>query len=310
MRCLIIYFSQTGNTEKVAYAIQSGVKEAAGHCDIMKIKDVNPRRLYDYDLIGLGSPVYGTEPLNVRAFINRMRFVGGKHLFVFATHGTLPGLFFGSIVPNLVRRGLVVVGTHSCYGKCYLPLMPNPYPTDGHPDEIDLKEAADFGKKMVEHSMRITAGETELIPPLPQTKPPMPKPEDSSFFEMVEKFQSMMVFHEKKCAYPDCRLCMDNCPIDGIDLSVKPPVVAKPCLMCSFCWMICPTGAIDISPWAEAMGTISEEVVRATHWPILDEAEAAGRFRRLLPIEKIGYGTSIYQAIKKHPKWIIGKGLQ
>jgi flavodoxin len=87
MKCIVIYFSQTGNTEKVAKAIQAGVKQASGHCDITKIKDANPRRLYEYDLIGLGSPCFGREPFNVAAFINKMRFVGGKHVFAFTTHG-------------------------------------------------------------------------------------------------------------------------------------------------------------------------------------------------------------------------------
>jgi flavodoxin len=87
----VVYFSQTGNTEKVAYAIQAGIKQAAGHCDIVKIKDANPRRLYEYDLIGLGSAVFGVT--NVYEFIKNMRFVGGKHAFSFCTSGGDPEFF-------------------------------------------------------------------------------------------------------------------------------------------------------------------------------------------------------------------------
>ena len=93
MKCVIIYFSQTGNTEKIAKAIQSGVKQATGHCDIFKIKEANPRRLYEYDLIGIGSAVFGGQLGSVGVFLNELRFVGGKHAFLFALMALLRKLF-------------------------------------------------------------------------------------------------------------------------------------------------------------------------------------------------------------------------
>jgi hypothetical protein len=91
VKCIIIYFSQTGNTEKIAKAIQTGLKSITGHCDILTLKEANPKRLYDYDLIGLGSLVIIKEPPNVSAFINSLRFVGGRHAFSFCTHGAMQG---------------------------------------------------------------------------------------------------------------------------------------------------------------------------------------------------------------------------
>jgi hypothetical protein len=44
--------------------------------------------------------------------------------------------------------------------------------------------------------------------------------------------------------------------------------------------------------------------------PILAEAEAKGRFRRLLPVEKIGFEAPFYKVHHKHPQWVIGKGPQ
>jgi flavodoxin/NAD-dependent dihydropyrimidine dehydrogenase PreA subunit len=309
MKCIVIYFSQTGNTEKVAKAIQAGVKQTAGHCDIVKIKEANPRRLYEYDLIGLGTPVIDfVEPRNVRAFINDMRFVGGKHVFAFGTHGTHPEHFFPSMVPKLKRRGLTVIGMRSWYGSCYVSIEAKPYPTDGHPDEIDLKEAEDFGREMVERSWRIAAGETELIPPVPPKPPPLPEALGLDGFP--NSFKSMLKFHKEKCRYPKCRLCMDNCPMDGIDLSVKPPVMAKPCLGCAFCAKICPTGAIDGDAWAETMAPKVAKLMPVFKLPHLEEAEREGRFRRLVPVEDIGYDTPVYKVYNKHPQWVIGKGLQ
>ena len=42
MKAVVVYSSQTGNTEKIAYAIQRGVKQVAGPCDILKMKEANP----------------------------------------------------------------------------------------------------------------------------------------------------------------------------------------------------------------------------------------------------------------------------
>lgn len=308
MRCIVIYFSQTGNTEKIAKAIQVGVKQAGSNCDLIKIQDANPRRLYEYDLIGLGSPVIAFVPRNVSTFISDMRFVGGKHVFAFCTHGTHPELYFPHIVPKLKRRGLTVIGTRDWYGSVYLPSMPKPYPTDGHPDEIDLQEATDFGREMVENSRRIAAGESGLIPPTPPW-PEEVKKEDLDPAALEPSFSSIVKYHKEKCAYPKCRLCMDNCPVYGIDLSLKQPVIAKPCIGCEFCTRICPTGAIDSEAFNEILEQLTIKELPRFYIPPLIKAQAEGRFRPLVPFEKAGTSTPIFKA-HKHPQWIIGKGLQ
>jgi flavodoxin/Pyruvate/2-oxoacid:ferredoxin oxidoreductase delta subunit len=318
VKCIVIYFSQTGNTEKVAKAIQSGVKQAAGNCDIATIKDANPRRLYEYDLIGLGSPVF--EVVNVWDFIKNMRFVGGKHVFAFCTHGGSPGPFLSRIYQKLKDRGPIVIGTRDWYGDCYLLHHIEPYPTKGHPDEIDLQEAEEFGREMVVRSWKIAAGRTELIPPEPAV-PPMPQMQPVPDFratepwKLISSFPSRLKFHKEKCLYPGCRLCMDNCPMDGIDLSLDPPVIARPCEFCEFCARICPTGALDMNEWVEALIKVGVDMPVPTgeQNPLLSDlakAEAEGRFRRLLPVEELKpdtYGSMLH---KKHPQWIIGKGAQ
>ena len=177
MKSIVIYFSQTGNTEKVAHAIQAGVEQAAGHCDIAKLKDANPRRLYEYDLIGIGSPFF--EVVNVWNFMKNMRFVGGKHVFLFCTHGSSEkgGNFFYDSYKKLKPHGVTLIGTADWYGDCYLLHHTYPYPAKGHPDEVDLKEAEDFGREMVLRSRKIAAGETDLIPPEPVFQmPSLPPP--------------------------------------------------------------------------------------------------------------------------------------
>jgi len=58
MKSLIIYFSLTGNTKKVAHAIHNGISRGVERCDITTLKKVDISRLVEYDLIVIGSPVW------------------------------------------------------------------------------------------------------------------------------------------------------------------------------------------------------------------------------------------------------------
>jgi flavodoxin/ferredoxin len=307
VKCAVIYFSQTGNTEKIAKAIQAGIEQIAGNCDFLKLKEANPKKLFEYDLIGLGSPVMEIEPPNVTVFIKNMRFVGGKHIFSFCTHLDMGFCYFPSIIPKFKERGLIVIGWHDWYGTSYQYPSPTPYFTDGHPDEIDLKEAEQFGREMVWRSQKIYAGETNLIPEEPE-KISFPEKEDN-ILDPLEK-AAMPKFDRKKCTYPKCRLCMDNCPMDGIDLTMDPPIVAKPCMHypCRFCLAICPTGAIFADE--KAMQSLAEHLVKILKRAgpdILNKAEVKGTFRRLIPENKVRWDNPAFKAFHP-PRYIIGKG--
>jgi ferredoxin len=306
VRCLVIFFSQTSNTERIARAIRQGVEAAATHCDIVALRDANPRRLHEYDLLGVGSPVWGAEPPNVASFIRSMRFVGGKHAFAFCTHGGVGDPFFPSIIPKLKQRGLVVVGARDWHGDVSLYHHCTPYPTAGHPDEIDLQDARLFGRDMVERSRRVSSGEPGLEVPTPLPPRPMTETEANGY-ALVKSLSRRLRFHREKCTYPTCRLCMDNCPVDGIDLTMHPPIIAQPCVSCEFCARICPTGALDLSDWLEVMGPGGPEMMRNVILPALAKAEAEGKFRRLLPLERVGF-TLNYEVHTGHPQWVIGKG--
>jgi len=169
MKGIVIYYSQTGNTKKIAQAIHVGIKQVIQACDIASLKEISKRDLIEYNLIGIGAPTWRRRaPANVEAFIEGMSPSEGKHGFAFSTHGALPGDFMKYILPAMTRKGLTVIGFNDWYGSVFHPYLPKPYFTDGHPDEIDLKEAEDFGREMGDRSQRIFGGETQLIPKVPE----------------------------------------------------------------------------------------------------------------------------------------------
>ena len=62
MKALILYWSATGNTEKVATTIRSSLSKAGIDGKMVKIADGVDIDLYDYDLVFLGSPSYQFLP--------------------------------------------------------------------------------------------------------------------------------------------------------------------------------------------------------------------------------------------------------
>ena len=62
MKVLIIHFSQTGNTAKVAEYIRNGIIEEGGQCELKTLDQVDMGSLTSYDLVGLGCPVFYYQP--------------------------------------------------------------------------------------------------------------------------------------------------------------------------------------------------------------------------------------------------------
>jgi flavodoxin len=62
LKALIIYWSATGNTEKVATAVQQALVREGITTVVKKVADAASEELYEYDLVCLGSPSYSFQP--------------------------------------------------------------------------------------------------------------------------------------------------------------------------------------------------------------------------------------------------------
>jgi flavodoxin/ferredoxin len=293
MKSIIIYFSLTGNTKKIAQTIHRGVSPFMEQCHIVTLKHVDVPSLDNYDLIGIGSPVWGDVPQHVKHFINALPDLQGKYAFAFSTHGARGGRFFPVILKLLRKQGLKVIGIRDWYGSVCIPMHPKPYPTDGHPDAIDLKEARLFGEEMARLGLRIETDGPGVIPNLPK----MPLPPTTRLRRPRPKFD------RKKCIHPVCTLCMEHCPVKGIDLSMNPVLFGKNCQTCYFCEMICPEGAINVD--YDSFVKKSRRRGKSIYTKALEDAEAEGIFRRLTPIEDIHWDIPYYKVFNKHPRYII-----
>ncbi|MCP4610595.1 MAG: nitric oxide synthase [Planctomycetes bacterium] len=69
---LIIYFSDTGNTEKVALAVKDGFETGGMEVTIKRVDEAVEDDLFNYDLVCIGSPVrHSLPPPSMFKFIKR-----------------------------------------------------------------------------------------------------------------------------------------------------------------------------------------------------------------------------------------------
>jgi NAD(P)H dehydrogenase (quinone) len=57
-KALVIYYSRSGNTKKMAVAIGEGIKKEGVEVAVKDIKDTQPAELLQYDAVVIGSPTY------------------------------------------------------------------------------------------------------------------------------------------------------------------------------------------------------------------------------------------------------------
>ncbi len=88
MRIIVAYYSETGNTEKVAQAIHD--EAADGHdVRLCKISEITADDLRDYELVFLGAPCHGSDLAPpVRKFLKAAPKSPGFKLAGFFTHAT------------------------------------------------------------------------------------------------------------------------------------------------------------------------------------------------------------------------------
>jgi len=117
-KVLILYYSRSGNTAKMAQFVAAGVRDTGAEALIKDVKDASPDELLKVDGCILGAPVYyGTMAAEVKRFIDesvkhhgkRVGKVGGA----FASSGGLAGgneTTVLDIVKALLIHGMIVPG--------------------------------------------------------------------------------------------------------------------------------------------------------------------------------------------------------
>ncbi|SFQ50462.1 flavodoxin, short chain [Lachnospiraceae bacterium XBB1006] len=87
----VVYWSGTGNTESMAYAVCEGAKGAGAECDMCTAAQFTADKVAEYDAIAFGCPAMGAEVLEESEFepmfTSCLSALNGKKSALFGSFG-------------------------------------------------------------------------------------------------------------------------------------------------------------------------------------------------------------------------------
>lgn len=154
-KVLILYYSRTGNTKKMAELIAEGARTEKGvEVQVRSVEDVKVEELPHFDGIVVGSPTYyGAMAAEVKKFLDEsVKLHGkldGKVGGAFSSSGNIAGgneTTIMGILQALLIHGMVVQGMSE--GDHYGPVA------IGRPDERSKKLCREYGRRIVKLVLR------------------------------------------------------------------------------------------------------------------------------------------------------------
>lgn len=280
MKCLIVYFSQFGTTQKVSEAITIGLSKAGYEVETHNLKDGEPPNISGFDLLGIGTPVYYYRlPRIVSDYLADLPELNGLPVFTYLLHGTYPFETGSKIKKALLDKGATEAGSFQCYGSGnYLAykkqgFLFSPY----HPHQEELINAETFGYEIGSKTYR-----------------PIDEGDQPPFIYRMERFltspwfirnvYSRLFIRTNKCI--GCGLCKKECPTKNISNNKKGGLKwGRNCELCLTCEMVCPQEAI-ISPasWPFFLPFTKYNVIHASQDSKLDYVKVIhqkGKTRRI-----------------------------
>ena len=137
----VVYWSQTGNTEAMAEAIGSGIKEAGKEAEIVEVGNAAAAELKDADVFALGCPAMGDEVLEETEFEPFMEevegFISGKTVALFGSYGWGDGEWMREWVDRMSKAGARVMNDEGLICQEL-------------PDDSAIAECKTLGKQLAE----------------------------------------------------------------------------------------------------------------------------------------------------------------
>jgi len=161
---LIVYYSRTGNTEKMAVAVAEGAKKIEGvNVRLCNVDSVQMNDVKTAHAIILGSPVYNanTAP-KIQKFINRWPFkthpLKNKIGAAFVTAGGISAgeeIVLTNILKSMLIFGMIVVGGDDWKSAFGASAIVSEQPFSKSIDQQFLTKAENLGKRVAEIAVRL-----------------------------------------------------------------------------------------------------------------------------------------------------------
>lgn len=244
MKVAIFIFSGTGNTHFIGRKLQDEFRVNHIFCDLFTVekKHNDDQIINDYDVIGLGYPIYGSDvPIPINNWINGLKTHSQKKAFVFCTQMMYSGdgAAYGG---RLLEKKGFVIRQQAHFN------MPNNItdykifrPFNKH-DLIKLeqkktKQVNKFVQKIIQDKRcRKGSNPISLCLGLLQRIP---------YQKMEMKWVSNSIKIEGNCIL--CGKCIDICPTDNFQIIDGKLVTNNSCIACYRCINHCPVNALHSS---------------------------------------------------------------
>jgi len=240
MRVLIIQFSGTGNTLRIAQIMCQEFKKQDVDCQIIPmesvVRDLECPDFRAWDLIGIGFPVHAMDaPQILYDFLELLPKTHTRY-FLFKTAGSKL-LYAGSTYK--IRLKLAFLRWKLVHEQLY-EMPPNAF---GSADSAKLEKRCYKARELAIQSV------AEMMCGI---KNRLPEPLFRSLcyrFAACEKQGASQASKRwtVSTACSLCRLCAEQCPTKNIGIQEGKLIFGDKCLLCLRCWWNCPTRAISHS---------------------------------------------------------------
>ena len=136
----IVYWSGTGNTQKMAEAVAEGIREGGKEAEVTYVGSVSADVLKDQPVFALGCPAMGAEVLEeseMEPFVAEVEtFAAGKKIGLFGSYGWGDGEWMRDWEARIQSAGATVVNGEGII-------------VNGEPDDDIIEELKALGKALV-----------------------------------------------------------------------------------------------------------------------------------------------------------------
>lgn len=275
MRALVIYYSVTGTTRRVAGSIAEGLLASGVDVAQHDLREGRPPDAAEFDIVGIGLPVHWFRmPAPVRDAIDALGDLSGRSAFVFVLNGTYRGAALNRARSALRRSNASEIGVFTCRGEDrFLGYTRQGYEFfPGHPDDAELRAARDFGRVLPAAHLAARRGErVGVVPPDPPTHW-MYALERAVITPWLGKHVLARFLRVDAARCVRCGKCARICPSHNITWDKgQLPAWGRECVFCLTCAEVCPESAVRCPiDWAVFQPFLRYNVRRAVRDPGLE----------------------------------------
>lgn len=137
----VVFWSQTGNTEAMAYSIAEGIKEAGAQANVVNVASASMDDIKSADKFAIGCPAMGAEVLEeyeMEPFVEELEgIVKGKTVALFGSYGWGDGEWMRDWESRMQSAGATLLNGEGLI-------------INEAPDADGIEQCKDFGKALTQ----------------------------------------------------------------------------------------------------------------------------------------------------------------